>query len=179
MMMPLRRIAIVLAVLLAFPVCTATSQTQPQKSSISERLSQSDCEGPEAALDVTSEQMTFDRDTHTFIFREKVHVKRCSLTIDCDHLRVIQDADANEIKHIIATGNVRFQDGTRHAVAERADYYEADQKLVLVGNPRAWDSDEQNELIGDEIIVFLEDERILIKGARARFHPNQSPSSEP
>ena len=176
--MPLRRIVIVLAAALALPVYMA-SQTQSQQQTLSERLQQSDCEGPEAALDVTSEQMTFDRDTHTFIFEENVRVKRCSLTIACDHLRVIRDADENKIKHVIATGNVRFQDGTRHAVAERADYYEADQKLVLVGNPRAWDSNEQNELIGDEIIVFLEAERILVKGARVRFHPNQSSGSEP
>ena len=176
--MPLRRIVIVVAAVLALPVCIA-SQQQSERAALSERLQQSDCEGPEAALDVTSEQMTFDRDTHTFIFKEKVRVKRCNLTIDCDHLRVIRDADENKIKQAIATGNVRFQDGTRHAVAERADYYEADQKLVLVGNPRAWDSDEQNELIGDEIIVFLAEERILVKGARVRFHPNQSPGGEP
>jgi lipopolysaccharide transport protein LptA len=176
--MPLRRIAIVVAAVLALPVYIA-SQPQADKPAISERFQQSDCEGSEATLDVTSEQMTFDRDTQTFIFKEKVHVTRCSLTIDCDHLRVVRDADENRIKRIIATGNVRFQDGTRHAVAERADYYEADQKLVLVGNPRAWDSGEQNELIGDEIIVFLEEERIIVKGARVRFHPNQSPGSEP
>lgn len=177
-MMPWRRIAIILAAVMVLPVGIA-SQTQPREATLSEPLQQSDCEGPDAALDVTSEQMTFDRDTHTFTFKEKVRVKRCSLTIDCDHLRVIRDAEGNTIKQVIATGNVRFQDGARHAVAERADYYEADQKLVLVGNPRAWDSDKQNELTGDEIIVFLEEARILVKGARVRFHPNQSPGREP
>jgi lipopolysaccharide transport protein LptA len=176
--MPWWRIAIVVAAVIAFPVSLA-GQTQAEKSVLSERLQPSACAGAEAALDVTSEQMTFDRNTHTFIFREKVRVKRCSLVIDCDHLRVIRDADDNRIKHVIATGNVRFQDGTRYAVAERADYYEADQKLVLMGNPRAWDSAEQNELIGDEIVVFLEEERILVKGARVRFHPNPSPGNEP
>ena len=52
------------------------------------------------------------------------------------------------------------------------------QKLVLVGNPHAWDSDEQNELIGDEITIFLAEERILVQGARVRFHPNESPDGE-
>lgn len=173
-----RRIAIILVAIMALPVGIA-SQTQSRETTLSEPLQQSDCEGAAAALDVTSEQMTFDRDTHTFTFKEKVRVKRCSLTIDCDHLRVIRDAEGNTIKQVIATGNVRFQDGARHAVAERADYYEADQKLVLVGNPRVWDSDKQNELAGDEITVFLAEARILVKGARVRFHPNQSPSREP
>ena len=176
--MPWRWVAILVVAVLALPVCIV-SQPQSERAAPSERLQQSDCEGPEAALDVTSEQMTFDRDTNTFVFKENVRVKRCDLTIDCDHLRVIRHADENRIKQVTATGNVRFQDGTRHAVAERADFFEADQKLVLVGNPRAWDSGEQNELIGDEIIVFLDEERILVKGARVRFHPNQSLGSEP
>ncbi|MDE0205883.1 MAG: hypothetical protein OXP66_07640, partial [Candidatus Tectomicrobia bacterium] len=108
-----------------------------------------DCEGAEAALDVTSEQMTFDNETHTFVFEDKVRVKRCDVVIDCDRLRVVRYADENRIKHVIATGNVRYRDGTRHAVAQRADYYEAEQKLVLVGNPRAWDVDRRNELSGE------------------------------
>ena len=45
--MPLRRIALVLVAVMALPVCLA-SQTQPRKASMSERLSQSDCEGPKA-----------------------------------------------------------------------------------------------------------------------------------
>ena len=130
-------------------------------------------------LDVTSEQMTFDNQTHTFIFEDKVRVRRCDAVIDCDHLKVVRYADENRIKHVIATGNVRFRDRTRHAVAERADYYEAEQKLVLAGNPRAWDADKRNELSGEKIIVFLEDERVLVSDARVRFHPHQSPGIEP
>ena len=137
------------------------------------------CEGAKAALDVTSEQMTFDNVTHTFVFESKVRVKRCDVVIDCDRLRVVRYADENRIKHVIATGNVRYRDGTRHAVAERADYYEDEQKLVLVGNPRAWDVERRNELNGEEIVVFLEEERILVSGARVRFHPDQSRGSEP
>lgn len=173
-----RGIAIVVAAVTALSMGVA-GQTQSEKPAISQRVQQPNCEGTEAALDVTSEQMTFDRNSNTFIFKEKVRLQRCSLVIDCDHLRVVRDADENRITYVTATGNVRFQDGTRHAVAERADYFEAEQKLVLVGNPRAWDTDEQNELIGEEIIVFLEEGRILVNGARVRFHPDQSPGDEP
>ena len=140
---------------------------------------QSECEGAEAVLDVTSEQMTFDNETHTFVFEDQVRVRRCDVVIDCDHLQVVRYAGESRIKHVIATGNVRFRDGTRHAVAERADYYEAEQKLVLVGNPRAWDVEKQNELSGEEIVVFLEEERILVSGARVRFHADQSTGVEP
>ena len=170
-----RRLAILILVLLVWGTSVA-AQTQVEKAADPELP---ECEGTKAALDVTSEQMTFDRDTQTFIFEEKVRVKRCDLVIDCEHLRVVRYADENRIKHVIATGNVRFRDGTRHAVADRADYYEDEQKLVLVGNPRVWDVDEQNEVSGHEIIVFLAEERILVSGARVRFHPEPSSGSEP
>ena len=170
-----RRLAILISVLVVWGTSVA-AQGQVEKTPDS-RLSE--CEGTEAALDVTSEQMTFDRDTQTFIFEEKVRVKRCDLVIDCDHLQVVRYADENRIKHVIATGNVRFRDRARHAVADRADYYGDEQKLVLVGNARAWDVDEQNEVSGDEIIVFLAEERILVSGARVRFHPEPSSGSEP
>ena len=170
-----RRLAILTLVLVVW--CeTIAAQTQVEKPADSKL---SECEGTAAALDVTAEQMTFDRDSQTFIFEDRVRVKRCDLVIDCDHLQVMRYADENRIKHVIATGNVRFRDGTRHAVADRADYYEDEQKLVLVGNPRAWDVNEQNEVSGDEIIVFLAEERILVSGARVRFHPDPSSGSEP
>ena len=167
--------ALLISALMVF--CTAAAGQMRSEQPV--LLEQSDCEGAKAALDVTSEQMTFDNDTHTFIFEDKVRVQRCDVVIDCDRLQVVRYADENRIKHVIATGNVRFQDGTRHAVAERADYYEAEQKLVLVGNPRAWDADKQNELSGDEIVVFLEEERIIVSGARVRFHPAPSSGGEP
>ncbi len=174
-MTPFWRCLAILISLLAAWCTTVAAQTRAEKPPDSEL---SECEGAEAALDVTSEQMTFDRDTQTFIFEDKVRVKRCDLVIDCDRLQVVRYADENRIKHVIATGNVRFQDGTRHAVADRADYYEDEQKLVLVGSPRAWDVDEQNEVSGEEIIVFLAEERILVSGARVRFHPDPSSGSE-
>ena len=43
--MPLRRIAIVVAAVLVLPACIA-SETQSEGPALSERLQQSDCEGP-------------------------------------------------------------------------------------------------------------------------------------
>ena len=169
------RIAVLISVVLVL-YAVVTGQEQLEKPHVS---GESNCEGAEAALDVTSEQMTFDQETHTFVFEDKVRVKRCGLVIDCDRLQVVRSAGENRIEHVIATGNVRFREGTRHAVAERADYYEAERKLVLVGNPRAWDVDQGNELSGDEIIVFLEEERIIVSGARVRFHADPSSGSAP
>ncbi len=78
--------------------------------------------------------MTFDSKKRIFIFEEKVRVLRCAMIILCDRLQVINDASEKNIEQIIATGNVRFQQGMRSAVAERADYFESAQKLYSRGS---------------------------------------------
>ena len=86
---------------------------------------QKGCEGAATTLDVSSERMTFDSKTRVFIFEDKVRILRCAMTILCDRLQVINDTSDKNVERIIATGNVRFQQGTRSAVAERADYFES------------------------------------------------------
>jgi len=141
---------------------------------------QKDCAGDPTTLDVSSERMTFDSKTRIFVFEEKVRILRCTMTIVCDRLQVINDASQRNIEQIIATGNVRFQQGNRSAVAERADYFESEQKLVLTGgNPRVWDTQEQDELTGEEIVLLLQEEKVLVKQARVLFHPRKTSLKTP
>jgi len=123
--------------------------------------------------------MTFDSKTRIFIFEEKVRVLRCAMTILCDHLQVMNDTSEKSIERIIATGNVRFQQGQHSAVAERADYFESEQKLVLTGNPRVWDTQAQDELTGEEIVLLLQEEKVLVKQARVLFHPRKTSLKTP
>jgi lipopolysaccharide export system protein LptA len=140
---------------------------------------QKGCEGAASTLDVSSERMTFDSKTRIFVFEEKVRILRCAMTILCDRLQVINDASDKNIEHIIATGNVRFHQGTRSATADRADYFESEQRLVLTGNPRVWDTQGQDELTGEEIVLLLQEERALVKQARVLFHPRKTSLKTP
>jgi len=137
-----------------------------------------DCQGSAAALNVTAERMTFDHRTQTFTFEENVRVDRCNMTVVCDHLQVTNDARGN-VERIIATGHVHFQQGTRHVVAEQAQYFAVEQRLVLTGHPRSWDTQEGNEMMGEEIVVFLQDENMVVKRARVLFHPRKTMSKTP
>jgi lipopolysaccharide export system protein LptA len=140
---------------------------------------QKGCEGAATTLDVSSQRMTFDSKTRMFIFEEKVRILRCAMTILCDRLQVINDVSDKNIERIIATGNVRFQQGTRSAVAERADYFESEQKLVLTGNPRVWDTQGHDELTGEEIVLLLQEEKALVRQARVLFHPRKTSLKTP
>lgn len=138
-----------------------------------------DCQGTAAALDVTSTRMTFERQTRSFVFEENVRIRRCDMTILCDRLEVKSDATGQDVQHIVATGNVRVQQGTRHGTAERAEYFVADQRLVLTGNPRAWDAQKQHEMAGEEIVIVLPQEHVLVKRAHVLFHPRKPATKEP
>ncbi len=142
-------------------------------------LPTANCEGPGQMLDVKAERMTFDRQTQTFLFQERVRVQRCDMTILCDRLRVFNDTEGQRVERIVCTGNVRMQQGARRVTAERAEYFDAEQKLVLTGEPKAWDTEEQNELTGEEIVVFLEEDKLFVKQAHVRFHPRQQAAGSP
>jgi lipopolysaccharide export system protein LptA len=123
--------------------------------------------------------MTYERQTQTFLFQENVRVRRCDMTILCDRMRVFNDAAGQRVERIVFTGNVRMQEGARRVTAEHAEYFDAEQKLILTGNPKAWDANELNELTGEEIVVFFEQDKLLVKQAHVRFHPRQHASGAP
>ena len=52
------------------------------------------------------------------------------------------------------------QDG-RRAVADRAVYERAEEKVVLTGNPKVWE--DKNVVSGREITVFLDEDRSEVK----------------
>jgi lipopolysaccharide transport protein LptA len=174
----MRSVALVLLVvgLCLTAVHEGYSQASPQKR---DHLERQECTGKAARLDVTAERMTFDQRTRTFLFEEKVHVRRCGMLIWCDRLEVINSDGAGKVERILATGNVRVQRGTQHVRAERAEYFAADERLVLTGNPRAWDTEKQHEVSGDEMVVFLPQDNIVVKHARALFHPQRAMSRQP
>jgi lipopolysaccharide transport protein LptA len=162
---------------LLYLMCLGAVGQGPRSEST--KLPRTDCSNTNAVLDVASERMTFDQRTRTFTFEEKVRVHRCDMTMSCDRLHVINDVKGEHVERITAIGNVHFQRGTRHVLAEQAEFFPAEQRLVLTGTPRAWDSQEQQEMTGEEIIVFLHEENMLVKRARVLFHPRKVISKGP
>src|SRR5262245_24345387 len=107
----------------------AMSYSQGLQSTVEKLPTPKGCEGNATTLDVSSTRMTFDSKTRIFTFEEKVRILRCAMIIVCDRLQVMSGASEQTIDRIIATGNVQFEQGNRAGVAERADYFESEQKL--------------------------------------------------
>jgi lipopolysaccharide export system protein LptA len=66
------------------------------------------------------------------------------------------------ISKIEATGRVKIEKQDGRATCQRAVYYEEDKKLVLTGEPVAWQKG--TRVTGKQITMFLEEDRSLVEG---------------
>jgi lipopolysaccharide export system protein LptA len=66
------------------------------------------------------------------------------------------------ISKIEATGRVKIEKQDGRATCRRAVYYEDDKKIVLTGDPVAWQKG--TRVTGKQITMFLEEDRSLVEG---------------
>jgi lipopolysaccharide export system protein LptA len=82
---------------------------------------------------------------------------------------------------MVATGNVRIDQGTRWAVGGRATYEQEQRTLVLTENPVLHDG--PNVVVGERVTVYLDENRSVVEGGQKRvkavFHPNEKSNAAP
>ena len=99
------------------------------------------------------------------------------IVIDADRMEVYLDDKGERVLRIVSTGNVKIvTEDCRTATARRAEYYDDDQKLLLIGDAKVWQED--NVVTGEEIEFFLADDRSTVKsGPQGRvksvFYPKR------
>jgi lipopolysaccharide export system protein LptA len=90
-------------------------------------------------------------------------------------------SDTGKVKEMVATGNVRIDQGTRWAVGGRATYEQEQRTLVLTENPVLHDG--PNIVIGERVTVYLDENRSVVEGGQKRvkavFHPNDKNNAAP
>jgi lipopolysaccharide export system protein LptA len=90
-------------------------------------------------------------------------------------------SDTGKVKEMVATGNVRIDQGTRWAVGGRATYEQELRTLVLTENPVLHDG--PNIVIGERVTVYLDENRSVVEGGQKRvkavFHPNDKSNAAP
>ena len=72
--------------------------------------------------------------------------------------------------------------GEPTGTARRAEYYELDQRVLLIGNARVWQED--NVVSGETITMYLSQDRSVVEGGKqervkAVFYPKESASGAP
>jgi lipopolysaccharide export system protein LptA len=78
----------------------------------------------------------------------------------------LDDASSSKLQEVVASGNVRIDQGTRWAVGGKATFDQTNRTLVLTDNPVLHDG--PNEVAGDRVVVYLDQDRSVVEGGRKR-----------
>ena len=100
------------------------------------------------------------------IFTGNVVAKQENSVQTADRMEVYLDDKGERVLRIISTGNVKIvTEDCRTGTSRRAEYYDDDQRLVLVGDAKVWQED--NVVTGERIVMFLADDRSEVEAGPA------------
>jgi len=118
-------------------------------------------------IEVTALQLAADQGQGQATFSGEVVAKQGDITLYCDKLTVFSLPEVNQVDRLEAFGHVRVVQLDRIATADRAVYRQLQGTLALFGNAEVHQG--QNRVAGEEIIVYLQENRSVVKsGAGGR-----------
>lgn len=126
-----------------------------------------DIKGVKAPIDITSDSLEATREK--IIFIGNVHAVYGEMTVDAERIELTYDPDSKKenkkdnIKSMVAKGNVRLVEKQRKAWAENMVYEGETGMITLTGNPKIKQLD--NIIAGDLIKMFVNDEKVTIEGS--------------
>ena len=167
------------AVSLAAPVWaqSATPRPRPARPSSTAPAPRPDgaADGRNLPVTVDADQLENIQKEGLVVFTGNVVATQNSSTQWADRMEVYLDDKGDRIVRTISTGNVRIiTRDCRSGTAKRAEYYDAEQRVVLIGNARVWRDD--NVVTGERITIFLAEDRSVVEGGqqervKAVFYP--------
>jgi lipopolysaccharide export system protein LptA len=131
---------------------------------------------------IDAERMEALRKEGLVIFTGNVVAKQDNSTQTADRMEVYLDDKGERVLRIISTGNVKIvTEDCRTGTARRAEYYDDDQRLLLLGNAKVWQ--EENVVTGEKITIWLAEDRSLVEGGtpervKSVFYPKREEKSE-
>ena len=132
--------------------------------------------GQESPVEVTAERLISESKANQLIFSGNVEARRGELYVKADRLEVLQDAQSKKVSRMVAIGNVYITKGEQAATASRATFHESEQKVVLTGNPHAWEG--SSEVWGEEMVLLLAEDKMIVTGGAQRVRVQMQPTGE-
>jgi lipopolysaccharide export system protein LptA len=136
----------------------------------------------DAPVTVDADQLENIQKEGLVVFTGNVVASQNNSTQWADRMEVYLDDKGNNIVRTISTGNVRILTrDCRSGTAKRAEYYDAEQRVVLIGNARVWRDD--NVVTGDRITIYLAEDRSVVEGSqqervKAVFYPKSQEQAQ-
>jgi lipopolysaccharide export system protein LptA len=125
---------------------------------------------------VTSDRMEADELGKTVTFIGGVTLKKENMTLTSDELVVYYDDVDKAVREIEAQGNVVVRQEGRVALANKAVYHSKEEKIVLTGEPRIIEN--ENQLGGERITMFMRSERSLVESGNVLFYQDKTDESK-
>ncbi len=112
-----------------------------------------------APIDIRSDKMEVLEDEKIAVFTGRVEARKDDLRVWADRLYVYYALrnGRREVEKLIALGDVRIEKGAWRALAGKAVYFRAEDRLVLEDNPRVWHG--RDEVRGAVVVIYFKENR--------------------
>jgi lipopolysaccharide export system protein LptA len=133
-----------------------------------------------APIVIDADRMEASKKEGLVVFTGSVIAKQENSTQTADRMEVYLDDKGERVARIVSTGNVKIvTEDCRTGTARRAEYYDDDQRLLLIGDAKVWQ--EENVVTGDRITILLAEDRSTVEaGSQGRvksvFYPKREDS---
>jgi lipopolysaccharide export system protein LptA len=132
--------------------------------------------GKREPMVITSRHMEADKLGDKVTFTGEVVLKKEGMTLYSDSMIVLYDVPTKGIKEIEALGNVVVRKEGRVALSNRASYDSREEKIVLTGDARIIEN--ENQLGGERITLFMRDDRSIVEGGNVLFYQDKNKQPE-
>jgi lipopolysaccharide export system protein LptA len=133
-------------------------------------------------ITITSDNLEYQYKDGIVVYRGDVLAVQGDVKVKSNELRItlvksddpkaakagadLDDTSASKLQSVVAVGSVRIDQGARWAVGGKATFDQTNRTLVLTENPVLHEG--PNEVAGDRVIVYLDEDRSIVEGGRKR-----------
>jgi len=144
------------------PAANAPATNAPAANALASSPRKTDSQQP---LTVDADKMERFGKQGLVIFSGNVVARQNNSVQYADRVEVYLDEKGDRVQRTVSTGNVRVVTrDCRTATAQRAEYFDLEQRVTLIGNARAWQDD--NVVSGETITIYLSQDRSLVESGK-------------
>jgi len=120
-------------------------------------------DGKSQPITINADRMETLKKEGLIIFEGRVEARHNNNTQYADRMEVYLDDKGEKVLRAISTGTVKvIASDCRTGTARRAEYYDPEQKIILIGNARVWQ--DENVVQGERITMYLAEDRSVVEG---------------
>ena len=128
-------------------------------------------------ISITANTLEFDYRKRVLTYKGNVSATQGDMKLESNTLTVSLDEQAEDrVKEVVADGDVHLWKGTRWATAGRAVFDQTRRTAVLSQDAVLHDG--PNQVSGERVVVFLDEERSVVEGGNGRVKAVLFPPQE-